>query len=56
MQGANAIPGADTIDFDIPTTRPVNISLGTPLPTITEQVQIDGYTQPAPAGPWPSRR
>jgi hypothetical protein len=46
MQGANAIPGADTIKFDIPATRPVNILLDSSLPTITQQVTIDGYTQP----------
>jgi len=42
MQAANATAGADTIEFDIPATRPVHIILGSPLPTIKEQVTIDG--------------
>ncbi|HEY3600984.1 MAG TPA: hypothetical protein VGK72_03425, partial [Chthoniobacterales bacterium] len=43
---ANANPGADTIDFDIAGSGVHTISPLTVLPTITEQVTIDGYTQP----------
>ena len=49
IQEANFAPGADAIRFDIfeavgpalKTIRPAS-----PLPTITEEVTIDGYTQP----------
>ncbi len=50
---ANANPGADTIVFNIPSSDPGCGPLGTctihpltDLPTITDQVTIDGYTQP----------
>ena len=46
IQEANAIPGADTIDFDVPTTAVATISPASQLPTITEAVTIDGYSQP----------
>ena len=43
---ANSAPGADTIDFDIPGTGVQTISLLSALPTITDPVIINGYTQP----------
>jgi len=43
---ANANAGTDTIDFDIPGAGPHTISPGSALPTITDPVTIDGYTQP----------
>lgn len=45
IQEANAFPGADTIDFDIPRTGAAIISPGSELPTISKPVTIDGYTQ-----------
>src|SRR5829696_7119812 len=49
IEQANATPGADTINFDIPGTGVKTIHVNSrdlgPLPTITEQVTIDGYTQ-----------
>jgi parallel beta-helix repeat protein len=50
----NANPGADTIDFNIPASDPgcnaatgvCTISPTSALPTITEAVTIDGYSQP----------
>ena len=42
---ANAAPGADIIDFDIPGSGVQTIVPALPLPTITETVTIDGYTQ-----------
>ena len=47
IQEANAFPGTDTIDFDIPTTGVATISPGSGLPLITRRVTIDGYTQGA---------
>jgi CSLREA domain-containing protein len=50
IQQANATPGADTINFAIPGTGVKTIKVGATglgaLPDITEQVTIDGYTQP----------
>jgi CSLREA domain-containing protein len=50
IQQANATPGADTINFAILGTGVKTIAGGStgfgPLPPITEQVTIDGYTQP----------
>ena len=46
---ANANPGADTILFDIG-TGPITISPATPLPAITDPVEIDGTSQPGYAG------
>src|SRR5215210_352697 len=43
---ANATTGADVIDFDIPGTGVHTIAPNTELPSITEQVTIDGYSQP----------
>jgi hypothetical protein len=43
---ANANAGADTIVFNIPGTSIKTIHLLSELPAITEQVTIDGYTQP----------
>lgn len=44
---ANAISGADVIEFAIPAAGVQTISLLSPLPNITEQVTINGYTQPS---------
>lgn len=50
IQQANATSGADTINFAIPGTGVKTINVGATglgaLPPITEQVTIDGYTQP----------
>jgi len=43
---ANAYPGTDTIAFNIPGTGPHTIQPLSQLPTITDPVIIDGYTQP----------
>ncbi|MBS1569049.1 MAG: HYR domain-containing protein, partial [Bacteroidetes bacterium] len=43
---ANSTPGADTIAFFIPGAGVKTITLASALPTITEQLRIDGYTQP----------
>src|SRR5215475_398330 len=43
---ANANPGADLITFNIPGSGVHTISPASPLPTITDPVTIDGYTQP----------
>jgi len=43
---ADTSTGVDTIDFDIPGTGPFTIAPGSPLPTITHSVVIDGYSQP----------
>ena len=43
---ANASPGLDTIVFNIPATGPHTITPATPLPTVTDAVSIDAYTQP----------
>ena len=50
IQQANATPGANTINLAILGTGVKTIAVGSkgfgPLPPITEQVTIDGYTQP----------
>ncbi len=50
IQQANATTGADTINFNIPGTgvQTIHVNSGSfgALPPITEQVSIDGYTQP----------
>jgi CSLREA domain-containing protein len=50
IQQANATAGADAISFAIPGTGVKTINVGATgfgsLPAITEQVTIDGYTQP----------
>ena len=43
---ANSTGGADTINFNIVGSGVHTITLTTVLPTITEAVTIDGYTQP----------
>jgi CSLREA domain-containing protein len=43
IQEANANPGADVIQIQLPSTTP--IELNSPLPAITEDVTIDGTTQ-----------
>lgn len=43
---ANANPGVDSIIFSIGMQAPVTIQLATSLPKITDQVVIDGNTQP----------
>jgi len=43
---ANASPGTDTIDFNITGVGPHTIQPTSALPTITDPVIIDGYTQP----------
>jgi Ca2+-binding RTX toxin-like protein len=43
---ANAAPGPDAIDFNIGSPGLQTINLLSALPTITESVVIDGYTQP----------
>ena len=45
MTAANANPGADTIEFDIPGTGVHTIAPGSGLPSITEAVTIDGTTE-----------
>ena len=46
MNTANAAMGADTIVFNIPGAGPHTIQPLSALPTITDPVVIDGYTQP----------
>ena len=43
---ANAAPGTDTITFNVPGTGPHTIRPASALPTITDPLVIDGYTQP----------
>jgi hypothetical protein len=43
---ANALPGKNTISFNIPGDGPHMISPNSALPSITDPVIIDGYTQP----------
>lgn len=45
ISDANAAAGADLIAFAIPAAGVQTIVLSTPLPTITDAVTIDGYTQ-----------
>lgn len=47
---ANRIAGRNLIDFDIPGTGPFTIAPLTPLPAITEAVNLDATTQPGFAG------
>jgi len=42
---ANSTPGTDTISFNIPAAGVQTISPASALPTITDPVIIDGYTQ-----------
>jgi len=46
IKAANANPGKDTIAFNIPGAGPHTIRPRMELPTITDPVIIDGYTQP----------
>jgi hypothetical protein len=46
---ANATPGNDQIVFAIPGVGVHTIALASPLPTITEPVIIDGFSQPGSA-------
>ena len=46
---ANASSGTDTVAFDIPGFGPHSIQPTSALPTITDAVIIDGYTQPGAA-------
>jgi trimeric autotransporter adhesin len=46
MEVANAVAGADTIEFDIPGSGVSTIAPTSPLPVITGPVTIDGYSQP----------
>src|SRR5262245_13861297 len=46
IDDANANPGADSIHFNIVGSGVHTIAPATPLPAITGQVTIDGYTQP----------
>ena len=50
IQQANATAGADAINFNVPGTRVKTINVGATgfgtLPTITDPVTINGYTQP----------
>ncbi|HTY41409.1 MAG TPA: S-layer homology domain-containing protein [Thermoanaerobaculia bacterium] len=43
---ANANPGADVIQFDIPGSGVQTILLSGPLPAVTDPLLIDGYSQP----------
>jgi len=43
---ANANAGADTVAFNIPGSGVHTIAPATPLPAITDQVTINGYSQP----------
>jgi hypothetical protein len=46
ISSANANVGSDLITFDVGGATPHQISLRSDLPTITDPVEIDGYTQP----------
>lgn len=46
IEEANAMPGANTIDFNIPGGCFQNIQPFSALPVITETVTINGYSQP----------
>ena len=50
IEEANALAGADRIHFDIPGGGPHTFIPGSPLPTITDPVTIDGTTEPDFAG------
>jgi hypothetical protein len=45
IQQANAISGVDTIEFDLFGSGPFTIAPTSALPTITDQVTINGYSQ-----------
>jgi hypothetical protein len=46
MEQANATSGADTINFNLFGSGPFTITPTSQLPTIADQVTINGYTQP----------
>ena len=47
IEAANALPGADRIEFAVQSNSPdVRIGLDDLLPALTDPVTIDGYTQP----------
>ncbi len=46
INAANATGGTDTIAFNIPGSGPHTIQPSSPLPSVTDPVIIDGYTQP----------
>lgn len=45
INNANASPGVDTIKFNLPAGGGSTLTPGSPLPTITDPVIIDGYSQ-----------
>ena len=49
IEQANATPGPDTIAFGIPGPGVKTIRPGSALPSIAEQVTVDGYAQPGPS-------
>ena len=53
INDANGHPGHDTIMFRIPgaAAQAVSTPLFTPLPTITETVTVDGYSEPGSSAP-----
>jgi CSLREA domain-containing protein len=50
INAANANPGADTINFNIPGSAPYTISPTSRLPVISESLTIDGTSQPGFGG------
>ena len=46
IQTSNAVAGADMVAFDLVGAGPHTITPATPLPSITDTITIDGYTQP----------
>ena len=50
INDANALAGLDTITFDISGAGPHTINLSSALPTITDAVVIDGWSEPDFAG------
>ncbi|MFM7071860.1 MAG: DUF4347 domain-containing protein, partial [Planctomycetota bacterium] len=51
---ANSLAGTDTISFNISGSGLQTIVLASALPTITDIVTIDGYTQPGSSANWAS--
>jgi len=49
LESANFTPGGDPIGFAIPGSGVQTIAVQSPLPTLTNQVSIDGTTQPGSA-------
>jgi hypothetical protein len=50
IQEANALAGADVVNFSIGSGTVQTISIGSPLPIIIETLTIDGTTEPGYAG------